>query len=188
MSTDLREAFHRAANAVPPMGNAERAVRSSRRRRRAATVAAPLAVLALVGGVWSVSAGSLSGDEPPFTDSSPSPIPATLAGRTWVLESIAKGNVYIALPEGTQSTVGFDDGAMEVDFGCNGGGGEVTVTSSTIQIESMGATEIRCGPAEMSLEESVARALSVEKLSYVVEGDRLTLRGENGRLVYHATS
>jgi len=188
MSTDLREAFHRAANAVPPMGNAERAVRSSRRRRRAATVAAPLAVLALVGGVWSVSAGSLSGDEPPFTDSSPSPIPATLAGRTWVLESIAKGNVYIALPEGTQSTVGFDDGAMEVDFGCNGGGGEVTVTSSTIQIESMGATEIRCGPAEMSLEESVARALSVEKLSYVVEGDRLTLRGENGRLVYRAMS
>lgn len=85
MSIDLRDAFHRAADAVPAMGDVERAVRSGRRRRRAATVAAPLAVLALVGGGWLVGAGSFGGDEPPVADYSLSPVTAAdLAGRAFV--------------------------------------------------------------------------------------------------------
>lgn len=81
MGTDLRDAFHRAA--MPPMGDAERAVRSG--RRRAATVAAPLAVLAVVGGVSFVGAGSLGDSQPPVADPPPSPVTvADLAGRAFV--------------------------------------------------------------------------------------------------------
>ena len=89
MSTDLRGALRRAANAVPPLGDAERAVRGARRRRRVATIAAPLAVLAVVGGVWFVSAGSLGDSQPPVADPPPSEVTAAdLAGRVFVTTEV----------------------------------------------------------------------------------------------------
>ena len=109
MSTELREAFHRAGEAVVPMGDAEGAVRAGRRRRRrrAATVAAPLAVLAVVGSVWFVSVGSLGGDEPPLADSPPSEVTAAdLAGRAFVpAEGSTELSSVILMFGGTELTI-----------------------------------------------------------------------------------
>lgn len=187
MSTDLREAFRRAAEAVPPLGDAERAVRSGRRRRRAATVAAPLAVLALVGGVWFVAAGSLGGDKPSVTEAD-----AALRRSTWVLESYSNTGdptSLVDVPDDVQSTLEFEDGILGVVYGCNTGGAEVTVADSTIEYESIFSTEMRCGPAETRVERSVGRVLAAEDvLTYVTEGDSLTITSDGRRLVYRATS
>ena len=70
---------------------------------------------------------------------------ASLTGRSWRLQSIADGREYLALPEGVQSTLAFDDGGLSVDC-CNTGGADATITESTIVIESIITTEIRCEP------------------------------------------
>ena len=299
MTTDLREAFRRAANAVPPMGDAERAVRAGRRRRRAATVAAPLAVLAVVGGVWFVGAGSLGGGESLVVDPPPSEVTAadlagrafvtteekafdttvvllfrsselslnepkgtstadyriddgfltlgsegwnpciglrcdspllsllrrspniflagdelvlavddtvmrltesdvaeadgTLTGKTWMLESYSDNDdlsVSVDVPDGVQSTLEFDDGYMGADYGCNTGGGEVTITDSSIGLDSIGTRQILCGPERMSVERAVQRVLLDDDgmLTYTIEGDTLTLTGDRGELVYQTAS
>jgi len=118
MSTDLRDAFHRAAHAVPAMGDVERAVRSGRRRRRAATVAAPLAVLALVGGFWLVGAGSPGEDDPPVADSSPSPVTAAdLAGRAFVDTGGPEDDAAVMLMfGGTELSVTVAQGSNTADY------------------------------------------------------------------------
>ena len=279
---------------MQPLGDAERAVRSGRRRRHAATVAAPLAVLALVGGVWFVSAGSLSGDEPPLADSSPSPVTAAdlagrafvttegqteetpaiimfdsteltimaptsrhtagyriedsvlalesltrsfcralycspellqllksgptitlagaeltlsnpsrtltliesdiagadaiLAGRTWGLQSIADGDEYLALPEGVQSTLEFDEGAVAVDSGCDTSTGEVAITDSTIEISSIETPILNGCPAPfLNVELAIQHVLFDDgPLAYVVEGELLTITSNGDALFYRA--
>lgn len=118
MSTDLREAFHRAANAVPAMGDAERAVGSGRRRRRAAALAAPLAVLAVVGGVWFVVADGVGRNQPPVTDTSPSPVTAAdLAGRAFVTkEGQSEDSPLILVFDSTELTVTTPSSRSTVDY------------------------------------------------------------------------
>jgi len=82
MSTDLRDAFRSAAAAVPPMGDVEQAVRRGRRRRRATVVAAPLALLVLIAGVWLAVPEGVT--EPPVAEPQPRAVTAAdLAGRTF---------------------------------------------------------------------------------------------------------
>lgn len=66
MRTDLKEAYQRLGESVPPMGDLDRALIAARRRRRRRVAAAPLLAGALV------VAGSLAVD-PPWSRESPRP-------------------------------------------------------------------------------------------------------------------
>lgn len=126
-----------------------------------------------------------------LTESDVAEADATLTDRTWVLESIADGREFLALPGGLESTLMFGgiDGTLLVDYGCNTGGGDVRVTDSTIEISSVSTTQNPCPPPpDLNVEQAVQAVLLDDgPLAYVIDGSVLTITCNRGELVYRAT-
>jgi heat shock protein HslJ len=109
-----------------------------------------------------------------------------LAGITWSLTSIIAGDAVESVPEGIVATLLFGDGTVDVNAGCNSGGGPYTVEGDQIRFNEITMTAMACGGAADHVEAAVTDLLAAPSTTYSIESNTLTITdGANG-LVFSA--
>ena len=109
-----------------------------------------------------------------------------IEGTLWVLDGIVTGDAVSSVPAGVTASIRIADGNAEVRFGCNSGGGPVTVTADTLTFGPMISTKMACEPGAMAVETAVSTVLTGD-VGYSIDADVLTLdAGANG-LILRAT-
>jgi heat shock protein HslJ len=108
-----------------------------------------------------------------------------LVGTRWVLDGIASGSAVSSVPVGVTATVTFTDGRVDVEAGCNHGGGAVKVSGSTLDFGVIGLTKMACEAPAMAVERAVVAVLS-GTATYTVEAGRLTVANRAGGLIFRA--
>jgi len=102
-----------------------------------------------------------------------------LAGTTWLVDSLLSGEGGASsVPVGAVSTFRFsDDGRVDIDTGCNIGGGhyEVDEEAGTIRFSDLVFTLRACTGAGGELEGAVSQVLAAQKLEFTVEARSLRL-------------
>ena len=106
-----------------------------------------------------------------------------IAGPTWTVESLLQGDTVSSVPEGVSATLVFKaDGSVEVDTGCNRGGGTWKLEGAGIRFESLLLTKKACQGPGAALEGAVISVLSAEAIQAQIDSNVLTLTGGNAGL------
>lgn len=100
--------------------------------------------------------------------------PAEIAGTTWVVTGIVEGDAVSTVPADSEATLVFADGVVEIDTGCNVGGGDAAVTETSIEFGPLAMT-LRACPELGDFETSLLAVLDGE-VAYEITGDTLSLR------------
>ena len=105
-----------------------------------------------------------------------------LTGTTWTVDSIITGDAVSSVPNGATATLVFtDDGRLEVDNGCNSGGGTYEVTDGTLRVGELMTTLRACDAPAAQLESAVMSVLNAEEIEYAIDAGSLTLMaGDQG--------
>ena len=105
-----------------------------------------------------------------------------LAGTTWTVDSIISGDAVSSVPDGAVATLVFtEDGRVEVDNGCNVGGGTYEVTDDTLRVSELMTTLRACEAPAAQLESAVMGVLGAEEIEYAIDAGTLTLMaGDQG--------
>ena len=103
-----------------------------------------------------------------------------LPGGTWTATEVAGRAPDPASPPQLQFTA---DGRVAGSTGCNDFGGKVRLSGESIDISELQQTEIACPGEVGAIEAAFVRALG-EAQRIGVEGDRLTLEGPAGSVVF----
>jgi heat shock protein HslJ len=108
-----------------------------------------------------------------------------LVGTHWVLDSILDGDTVSSVPAGVTASMRIANGQLELDAGCNIGGGPVTVAADTLEFGPMMLTKRACQAGPSSVEEAVTTTLS-GTVSYTIDSDLLTIDAGGPSLVFRA--
>jgi heat shock protein HslJ len=110
-----------------------------------------------------------------------------LVGPLWVLDAIVTGDAVSSVPAGVVASLRFNaEGWVEVDTGCNTGGGSYAADEATITFAPIGLTRIACmGPAG-EVERVVLDALTADRLDYAIDARSLTLGAGELSLILRA--
>ena len=105
-----------------------------------------------------------------------------LTGTTWTVDSIVTGDAVSSVPGDAVATLVFtDDGRVEIDTGCNVGGGVYEMTDGTLRVGEVMITRRACKAAEGQLEAAVMAVLNGGDLEWAIEAGSLTLMaGDDG--------
>jgi heat shock protein HslJ len=105
-----------------------------------------------------------------------------LVGTTWTVDAIISGDAVSSVPGDAVATLVFtDDGRVEVDTGCNTGGGTYEVADGTLRIREVVTTLIGCGGTAGQLEAAVMAVINAEELDFAIDAGTLTLMaGDHG--------
>jgi heat shock protein HslJ len=108
-----------------------------------------------------------------------------LVGTRWVVDGLISGDAVSSVPVGVTAALTFSDDRVEVEAGCNRGGGTAEVGDTTITFGPVALTKMACAPDAMAVEQVVAAVLSGE-VGYTIEAGRLTLDAGGGGLMLRA--
>lgn len=109
-----------------------------------------------------------------------------LVGTRWRLVSIIEGEAVRSVPDDVVSTIEFtDQGRVDVQPGCNRGGGAYETTDGMIAFGPIALTRMACPGAPDEVEQAVVGLLSGE-VAYEVDAGALTLRAGDLGLQYRA--
>ena len=97
-----------------------------------------------------------------------------LLGTRWVVDGLISGDAVSSVPVGVTAALTFSDGRVEVEAGCNRGGGTAEVGDTAITFGPVALTKMACAPDAMAVEQVVATVLSGE-VGYTIEAGSLTL-------------
>jgi heat shock protein HslJ len=105
-----------------------------------------------------------------------------LTGTTWTVDAIITGDAVSSVPNGATATLVFtDEGLLEVDNGCNIGGGSYEVTDGTLRVGELMTTLRACDAPAAQLESAVMGVLNAEEIEYAIDAGSLTLMaGDQG--------
>jgi heat shock protein HslJ len=106
------------------------------------------------------------------------PAPA-VEGTTWVLNGIGDASTTSSVPASVTASILIKGGQAEVAFGCNTGGGSVTVSDTSLTFGPLMMTMMMCQNPAGAVETAMSGVLQGE-VPYTVSGDVLTLTGANG--------
>jgi heat shock protein HslJ len=110
-----------------------------------------------------------------------------LTNVTWTLTSLISGDAVSSLPEGVLATLLFhDDGTVDVQTGCNSGGGTYTVEGDRITFGPIALTRMACAGAAGAVETAVAAVLGAGETTYTIDASTLTLMAGADGLQYSA--
>jgi heat shock protein HslJ len=110
-----------------------------------------------------------------------------IEGTLWVLDAIISGDAVSSVPEGVTASLRIVDGQAEVHFGCNSGGGPVTVTPDTLTFGPMISTKMACLPDDAMATETAVSTVLTGEVNYVIDLDLLTLDAGTAGLTFRAS-
>ena len=106
-----------------------------------------------------------------------------LLGTRWVVDGLVAGGTVSSVPGGIVAALTFTDGRVDVETGCNTGGGAVTIDDGSIAFGDLAYTKKACGPEAARVELAVTTVLR-GPATYVIEAGALTLmNGTNGLML-----
>ncbi len=108
-----------------------------------------------------------------------------ITGTKWVLDGIVTGDAASSVPTGVTASMRIVDGRVELDTGCNTGGGPVTVTDDTLTFGAMALTKKACMAGPAAVEAAVVSTLT-GTVHYTIEADVLTIDAGTSGLVFRA--
>ena len=108
-----------------------------------------------------------------------------LEGVTWVLKSYGdEGNLTQVLPDKAVTLIFYkEDKSVGGNSGVNSYGGDYAIEGSTITISNLIMT-LMAGPELLMRQEAKFIVILQSAQSYHIEGQRLTIIGAEGRLVF----
>ncbi|MGZ8570886.1 MAG: META domain-containing protein [Actinomycetota bacterium] len=112
------------------------------------------------------------------------PEPLPLTGTTWSLESIASGDAVSTTIAGMQATLVLaEDGTASGNATCNTFSASYEVDGETLTFGPLATTQMAC--TEMGASEQEAAVLTALEAtrSFAIDGDVLTLGGDNGAML-----
>lgn len=134
--------------------------------------------LTLVGGQTTIS----------LLDSEVAEPDQPLVGTTWTLMSIISGDAVSSVPAGVVATMSFGaDGSVEVNPGCNNGGGTYAVDGDSISFSDIITTKMACAGPQMQVENAVLQVLSTDGLTFAIDAGVLTIMAGNIGLQFSAS-
>jgi heat shock protein HslJ len=100
-----------------------------------------------------------------------------LVGPTWKVVSILAGGTASSVPNDIVATMKFAaDGRVDVQTGCNSGGGHVAASGSQLQFGPLALTKRAClDPAATAMEEAMVAVVGAGSVDYRIEAGTLTL-------------
>lgn len=108
---------------------------------------------------------------------------ASLTG-TWKLVSYGDpANPTPAAPEVDTYVIFGEDGTISGNVGCNDFGGDYEVDGDKITFGSISSTLMMCADPAIADQESAVLNTLTETVTFVIDGDTLTLTSANGRSV-----
>jgi heat shock protein HslJ len=112
----------------------------------------------------------------------------TLTGQTWTLTSLISGDAVSSVPMGVVATLAFgDDGGVDVNPGCNSGGGSYSVDADSISFGDIATTRMACHGSAMQVEEAVLEVLSRDGLTFSIDANVLTIMATDVGLQFTAS-
>jgi heat shock protein HslJ len=97
-----------------------------------------------------------------------------LAGTRWVVDGLVEGDAVSSVPAGVVAALTFSADRVEVEAGCNRGGGAVSATDATLAFGPIALTKMACDGGAMEVERLVSGVLSGD-VRYTIEAGTLTL-------------
>lgn len=110
-----------------------------------------------------------------------------LEGTRWVLDGIVSGDAVSSVPAGVIAAIEFAGGRVDVEAGCNTGGGGVEVTAEKLTFGPIALTKMACEGGAMAVEQAIVTVLSGE-VGYAIDADGLTLDAGEAGLRFRAAS
>lgn len=108
-----------------------------------------------------------------------------LIGTRWVLDGLVSGDAVSSIPAGVTAALTFSDGRVDVEAGCNQGGGPVEITDTSLAIGPIALTKMACDGPAMAVEAAVGAVLS-GTVTYTIEAGILTLDAGGDGLILRA--
>ena len=108
-----------------------------------------------------------------------------IEGTQWILDGIVAGDAVSSVPAGVTASMRIKDGRLELNAGCNIGGGSVTVTDDTLAFGPIGLTKRACERGPGAVEAAVLTTLA-GTVRYTIEADVLTVDGGDSGLTFRA--
>lgn len=109
-----------------------------------------------------------------------------LEGTRWVLDGIVSGDAVSSVPDHVTTSIQIVAGRVEMEAGCNAGGGPVTVAADTLTFGPITLTKRGCEPEAMAAETAVVAVLA-GAASYTISADVLTLNAGDAGLTFRAS-
>jgi heat shock protein HslJ len=97
-----------------------------------------------------------------------------LLGTRWVVDGLVEGDAVSSVPSGVVAALTFAAGRVDVEAGCNRGGGTVTVAEGTLTFGPIALTKMACEGGAMEVERLVSAVLGGEA-RYSIDAGTLTL-------------
>jgi len=97
-----------------------------------------------------------------------------LVDTRWIVDGLVTGDAVSSVPVGVVAALTFSDGRVEVEAGCNRGGGAVAATDVTLTFGPIALTKMACEGGAMEVERLVSEVLS-GSVQYKIEAGSLTL-------------
>lgn len=122
-----------------------------------------------------------------FTDREVADPDRALEGTSWTLESLVSADAVSSVPAGGRTpTLRIADGRVDVDTGCNTGGGDLTMTDTDLTVAGIVLTRMACAdPALQDVETAIVTVLS-GTATYEIDADVLTIMQDDQGLQYRA--
>lgn len=108
-----------------------------------------------------------------------------LVGTRWIVDGLITGDAVSSVPGGVVVALTFSDGRVDVEAGCNRGGGAVSVTAATLTFGPIALTKMACEGSAMEVERLVSDVLSGD-VGYTIEAGTLTLDAGTAGLTLRA--
>lgn len=110
-----------------------------------------------------------------------------LEGTRWNLDGLVTGDAVSSVPVGVTAGMRIEGGRLELQGGCNQGGGSVEVAPDTVTFGPIALTKMACQGGAMAVENAIVGVMA-GAVPYSIDGDTLTLGGGANQLLFRATS
>lgn len=102
-----------------------------------------------------------------------------LEGTRWVVDGLVLGDTVSSFPAGVTAALRFVDGRLDLEAGCNQGGGDYQVADGVITFGPIALTKMACDGPRTQVEQHVVQVLQ-GRVGYEIEAGTLRLGGANG--------
>ena len=108
-----------------------------------------------------------------------------LEGTRWDLDGLISGDAVSSVPAGVTAGMRIDGGRLELQAGCNQGGGSVEIAPDTVTFGPIALTKMACEGGAMAVENAIIGVMT-GTVPYTIDADTLTLGGGASKLIFRA--